>query len=101
MSEPAAAAEASMEQMTRGERKMKLAHLLLKVLWAASFGLTGTARTGKLLDLCNHDMAQINFCNTVLWTAGNLSIAMVSPLIGALSDGTHGTNAVPPTFPHT
>lgn len=50
------------------------------------FGLTGTARTGKLLDLCRHDMATLNFCNTVLWTTGNLSIALVSPFIGAMSD---------------
>jgi|EP01046_Picozoa_sp_COSAG06_P010386 MFS family permease len=60
--------------------------LPLRAQWAMQFGLTGTARTGKLLDLCKHDMATLNFCNTVLWTTGNLTIALVSPLIGALSD---------------
>jgi MFS family permease len=72
--------------ISRSDKKLVFAHALLKVGWALTFGLTNTARTAKLLDLCKHDMQTLNFCNTVLWTSGNLSIALVSPLIGALSD---------------
>ena len=81
------------------------------------FGLSNTARTAKMLDLCKHDMNIVNFCNTAIWRAiprdprpfqykspigvrgrgglarpspgrcaGNVSIALVSPLIGAISD---------------
>ena len=73
-------------RISRADRKLVFAHALLKVGWALQFGLTNTARTSKLLDLCKNDMQTLNFCNTVLWTSGNLSIAMVSPLIGAMSD---------------
>ena len=71
---------------SRQDRRLAFAHRLLRVGWAMMFGLTGTARVGKLLELCNHDMNTLNFCNTTLWTAGNVSIALVSPLIGAMSD---------------
>ena len=76
------------DEQSRQDRRLALAHRLLRVGWAMMFGLTGTARVGKLLELCNHDMSTLNFCNTTLWTAGNVSIALVSPLIGAMSDGT-------------
>ena len=86
MAAPGGQPEGPKQELSRAESRLAFAHLLLKALWAMQFGLTGTARTGKLLDLCQHDMATLNFCNTVLWTFGNLTIAMVSPLIGALSD---------------
>ena len=81
-----AAASGEGSSISRADRRLAFAHALLKVGWALQFGLTNAARTGKLLDLCKHDMKTLNFCNTVLWTGANLSIALVSPLIGALSD---------------
>jgi hypothetical protein len=86
MPDDGGAAAAGEGSISRADRRLAFAHALLKVGWALQFGLTNAARTGKLLDLCAHDMKTLNFCNTVLWTGANLSIALVSPLIGALSD---------------
>ena len=83
MSAEAAPAEPA---LTAPERRLCLAHCLIKLGWTAGFGLSSAARMAHVLELCGHDMLQLSQFNSTAWGLNRMCAAVLGPIVASLSD---------------
>lgn len=72
--------------LTPEERRLTLAHCLMKVGWTIGFGLSSAARMEHVIALCGNDMVRLSQFNSTAWGLNRMCAAVLGPIVASLSD---------------